>query len=119
MIVLPIDPSLAADGRRCEQREQRRARRQRPGRRELVDTQLPNVTQILGLARRPLIERRLIGQRTIRYFGDHGGTVLHAQQTVGRDFADLHGMQIPFVEHALDFSFAAALHDEQHALLRF
>ena len=45
--------------------------------------------------------------------------VFYAHPAVSGHLADVHGVQIPLVEDALDFGFAPALDDEQHPLLRF
>ena len=67
---------------------------------------------------RPLVDRRLVGQRAVRNLGDDLAAILHAQHAVVGHLADAHRVQIPLLEDALDLGFAAALDDEQHPLLR-
>ena len=69
------------------------------------------------LGGRSAVDRCLVGQRTVGNVRDDSAVVLHAHPVVGRDLADAHGMEIPFVEDALDLGLAALLDDEQHALL--
>ena len=45
--------------------------------------------------------------------------ILHPQHAVAGDLADVRRVKVPLVEDALDLGFAAALDDQQHALLRF
>ena len=50
--------------------------------------------------------------------GDDGAVILDAQDAVGRDVADVGGVQVPLLEDRLDLRLAPLLDDEQHALLR-
>ncbi len=68
---------------------------------------------------RPSIHRGLVGQRGVRHVGDDNAAFLNPQPPVVRDLANLDRVQVPLLEHALHFRLAAALDDEQHALLRF
>ncbi len=77
-----------------------------------------SIRQVSGRFHRPLVHRRFVRQRPIRDLGDDCSALLHAKQSVSRHFSDVHRMQVPLVEDALDLRFAAALHDEQHPLLR-
>ena len=117
VIVLPIDPALAGNGRRPEERQQRLVRRRRRG--QCADIELPRAGQVRGFRHRTVIHRRLVGQRAIRNLGDDGAAISYPQQTIAGDFADVHGVQIPFVEDPLDLRLPASLDHQQHALLRF
>ena len=61
----------------------------------------------------------MLGQRVGGNLRGDLAVMQHAQQAVGGDAADLDGVESPFAEDAKDFGFAAALGDQQHALLRF
>jgi hypothetical protein len=45
--------------------------------------------------------------------------MLHAQQTVVGDVADVRGVEVPLLEDLLDLRLASPLHDHQHPFLRF
>ena len=78
-----------------------------------------HVAHVLRLGHRTPIHGRFIGQRSIRNLCDNGAAIFDTQHAVVRHFADVDRVEIPLVENALDLGLAAALHDEQHALLRF
>jgi hypothetical protein len=61
----------------------------------------------------------LIGERLGWNVRHHGAVILHPHPPIGGHFTDVNRVEIPLVEDALDFALAAALDDEQHALLRF
>src|SRR5208282_4019714 len=67
---------------------------------------------------RTLIHRRIIGESSVRNFSDDFAVFEHAHFRVGSDLANFHRIQSPLLEDAEDFFFAAALRDQQHALLR-
>jgi hypothetical protein len=49
---------------------------------------LPDLAQILRLAHRTAIDRRLVGQRAIRNLGDDDTPLLNAQHAIIGDVAD-------------------------------
>ena len=65
-----------------------------------------------------LVDRGFVGQRAIRHVGDERAALVNLQPRAFGDLADLHRVQVPLLEHRFDFVLAAALDDEQHALLR-
>ena len=67
----------------------------------------------------PLVARPFFGDSVRGNFGGDRAVIQHAQHSIVGDFADFHGVESPFVEHVEDFALAAALGDQQHALLRF
>ena len=86
--------------------------------RERAEIEALRVLQILGLGHRPAVDGRFVGERAVRNVGDGRAAILHAQPAVGGDLANPDGVQIPLVEDPFDFRLAAALDDQQHALLR-
>ena len=116
VIVLPVRPVLAGDDRRGEERGERPIRGHRGQwlERERLHGALPR-----GLADRTAVERRFVGQRARRHIGDQRAALENAHAAGRGHRADGDGVQIPLLEHRFDVRFAAALHDQQHALLRF
>ena len=116
VIVLPVGPSLAGNRRDGDQTLECLLRRH--GRqvleRNLLDALLPE-----RHLHRTLVDRRFIGQRAVRHVGDERAALVNLEARALRHFADLDGVQIPLLEHSFDFVLAAALDDEEHALLRF
>ena len=117
MVVLAIHPSLARNGRRGQQAREHFRRRRRLA--ERGEGQLLCLFDVRRLRHWTPIHRRIVGERAIRDLGDDIAVIAHAKLAVGRDLAHPHGMQIPFLEDALDFRLASALDHHQHALLRF
>ena len=72
-----------------------------------------------GRARAGAGRPALLGERVRGNFGGDAAVMQHAQQAVGGDAADLDGVESPLAEDGEDFLLAAALGDQQHALLRF
>ena len=68
---------------------------------------------------RPIVLRRLIGQRGIRNLSDHIAEMTHPQVAIGRNDANGDGIQTPFAEDAENFLFPALFGHQQHALLGF
>jgi hypothetical protein len=117
VVVLPVDPPLAGDGRGREQRHQHVPRRRRRAERRRIEH--GHLGQVGGPARGPVVDRRLIDQRHVRDFGDDLPLVLDAHHVVIRDISDLSGVQVPLLEDALDVGLAPFLDDQEHSLLRF
>ncbi len=68
---------------------------------------------------RTIIQRRIIRQRANRNIRDHLSMPSRAPSLIVGDSSDHARMQIPLLEHRLQFRLAPALGDDQHALLRF
>ena len=68
---------------------------------------------------RALVTRAFFGKRVRGNFGGDVAVVQDAQQAVFGDAADFDGVEAPFAEDGENFVLAAALGDQQHALLRF
>ncbi len=117
MIVLAIRPPLAGNGRDRDQAIEGLLRARH--RAELVERKLLRALLPRRHFHRPVVDRRFIGQRAIRHVGHELAALVNPEARTVRDFADLDRVKIPFLEHRFDFVLAAALDDEQHALLRF
>ena len=72
-----------------------------------------------GRRNRTLVDRPFLGQRVRGNFRGHAPVMQHAQHAVVGDAPDLDRVESPLGEDVEDFALAAALGDQQHALLRF
>ena len=116
VVVLPVRPRLARHCRRSRERQEGVAARHVGP--ERVQVEPADLVQIRWPLHRARVDRRLVGQRTVRDLGDELTAVPDPQQAVARDLADVHGVEIPFREDPLDLGLTALLDHEQHPLLR-
>ena len=77
------------------------------------------VVDVRRTLRRTIVDGRFVHQRGVGNLGDDPPVISDAKQAVGGDLANVRGVQVPFVEDALDFGFASLLHHQEHPLLRF
>ena len=117
MIVLAIHPVLRRDARPGEQLLQIIGGSRRVG--DAVETERADVFQIRGLNGLALIHRRFVGDLPRGNVHDEFADVPHLHVASVGDDADLGPRQIPLVENAFHFLFAALVDDDEHAFLRF
>ena len=117
MIVLAINPVLGSDAREREQLFQNVGGRSRVG--DAVETERFHFRDVSGFFRLALIDGRFIGDFLRGNVHDEFAAVTHLHMAGVGDDADLGPRQIPLVENAFHFLFAALVDHDEHALLRF
>ena len=80
-----------------------RRRRGAPGR----ATRAPARSSARRHFHRPVVDRRLVGQRAIGHIGDERAALVNLQPRAFGDLADLHRVEVPLLEYRLDFVLAA------------
>ena len=102
VVVLPVDPALAGDGRRREQRIEARPAPAPAG--SVAGSKRCDLVEVRRPRRRPVVDRRLVDERGVRNLGDDRAVILDPQQAVVGDVADVRGVEVPLLEDRLDLA---------------
>ena len=115
VIVLLVDPLLGGDGGRGEDQKQR-------GFQILRGRKLRQLLQFVlrgGTLSRPIVERRVVGERRDGEVCDRRAGAVDDDPAGAGDPPDQRVGEVPLVADLVDFLLAALLRHEEHPLLRF
>ena len=117
VVVLPVHPALAGDGRRGEHVQQRLVAAL--GRLQAGEIELRHVVEVRRAGRRTVVDRRFVDQRRFGNLGDDLAVILDAQQAVVGDARRCARRGDPTCRRSRSTSSSRPRFDhEQHALLR-